>query len=306
MEKLIIIGSGPAGLTAAIYASRADLQPLLFAGPEPGGQLMTTTDVDNYPGFPEGIQGPALMDKMQKQAERLGTRIVQASVDRADFSGTRHRVWAAGKEYEATAVIIATGAQAKWLELPNEQRLRGKGVSACATCDGFFFKGKDIAVVGGGDTAMEEATFLTRFAKNVTILVRDGSLKASKAMQHRAEKDPKITFLYAMEVQDVLGEESVTGVRVKNRESGKELELSVQGVFIAIGHNPASAVFAEQIKLGTHGYIQVHDNTKTNIDGVFVAGDVHDWKYRQAVTAAGMGCMAALDAQRYLEEHGAA
>lgn len=302
MEKLIIIGSGPAGLTAAIYAARADLAPLLFAGIEPGGQLMTTTEVENFPGFPEGIQGPELMQKMIKQAERFGTRIVNEKVSKADFSGIPLKLWAGEQAYEAAAVIIATGAEAKWLELPSEQRLRGKGVSACATCDGFFFKGKDVAVVGGGDTAIEEATFLTKFAKRVTLVVRGSELAASKAMQHRVKADEKITILYQSQVEEVLGENAVNGLKVKNRETGAITEVAVQGLFVAIGHRPASEVFAEQITLGKQGYIEVHDRTLTNIPGVFVAGDVHDWKYRQAITAAGMGCMAALDAQRYLEE----
>jgi thioredoxin reductase (NADPH) len=304
MEKLIIIGSGPAGYTAAIYASRADLQPLLFAGKEPGGQLMTTTDVENYPGFPEGIQGPELMQLMHKQAERFGTRIENMDIKKADFSEQPFRVWTAEKAYEAKAVIIATGAEAKWLGLESEQRLRGRGVSACATCDGFFFKGKDVAVVGGGDTALEEATFLTKFAKSVVVLVRGDALKASKAMQHRAEADKKISFRYQTVVEEVLGESSVTGLTVKNTESGTTEELSVQGLFVAIGHTPSVEAFGDQVELGKMDYIVVRDNTKTNIPGVFVAGDVHDYRYRQAVTAAGMGCMAALDAQHFLEAEG--
>ncbi|MFA6512007.1 MAG: thioredoxin-disulfide reductase [Patescibacteria group bacterium] len=302
MEKLIIIGSGPAGLTAAIYAARADLKPLLFAGVEPGGQLMWTTEVENFPGFPEGIQGPELMNKMMKQAERFGTRIQNEKVTKADFSGKPLKLWVGEKEYAAKAVIIATGAEAKWLNLPSETKLRGKGVSACATCDGFFFKGKDVVVVGGGDTALEEATFLTKFANKVTVLVRGEALSGSKAMQNRAVADEKITLMYNTSVVEVLGENAMEGLKIKNATTGEESEIKAQGLFVAIGHAPASEVFAEEIELGKMGYIQVKDHSLTNIEGVFVSGDVHDYKYRQAITAAGMGCMAALDAQRYLEE----
>lgn len=304
MEKLIIIGSGPAGLTAAIYAARADLRPLVFAGSEPGGQLMTTTDVENYPGFPEGIQGPELMDRMRRQAERFGARLENVDVTKVDFSGRPLRLWAGGEAHEAEAVIIATGAKAKWLGLESEQRLRGRGVSSCATCDGFFFKGKEVAVVGGGDTAMEEATFLTRFATKVTILVRDRKLNASKAMQHRAEKDPKITFRYNTEVEEVLGEDAVVGLKLKNKETGETEELPVQGLFVAIGHAPATKIFEGHVELGAMGYLVVRDRSRTSVPGVFVSGDVHDFRYRQAVTAAGMGCMAALEAQHYLEGNG--
>lgn len=300
--RLAIIGSGPAGYTAAIYAARADLKPILFAGPEPGGQLQSTTDVDNFPGFPKGILGPELMDNMRAQAQRFGTTILEQTVDRVDLISSPFQLWAGDEEYSAEAVIIATGASAKWLGLPNEQRLRGKGVSACATCDGFFFRGKAVAVVGGGDSAMEEATYLTKFASQVTVLVRSDKLKASKAMLHRAEHDPKISVRYQTTLTDVLGQDTVMGIKVKNIATGIEEELPVQGLFLAIGHQPNTQLFADQLELVGPGYLKVERQVFSSRPGVFIAGDVADWRYRQAISAAGWGCMAALEAEKYLAE----
>lgn len=298
--KLLIIGAGPAGYTAAIYGARAELQPIVLTGPEPGGQLMQTTEVENFPGFPKGIVGPELMQGMREQATRFGTIMKDVSATKVDFSQNPKKVWAGEEEFTADAVIIATGATALWLQLPNEQRLRGKGVSACATCDGFFFKGKDVAVVGGGDAAMEEATFLTKFASHVTVLVRGTALRASKAMVARAEADPKITLQYSTVVTDVLGEQSVTGVQLENVTTHATETLAVQGLFVAIGHRPSTDIFKEQLSVDKKGYLSVHDQVLTSIDGVFVAGDVSDFRYRQAITAAGWGCMAALEAEKYL------
>lgn len=304
IHDVIIIGAGPAGLTAGIYLGRASMQPLIIAGPEPGGQLMTTTDIGNYPGFPEEIHGPELMDRMTKQAARYGAEIVQAIVTSVDFSQRPFTIVTNGETYRARAVIVATGASAKWLGLESEQRLRGKGVSACATCDGFFFKEKDIAVVGGGDTAMEEATFLTKFAKSVTVLVRgsEEAMAASEIMKQRAKNNPKIKFIFNVETEEVLGEQFVTGVRIKHLDTGETEDIPVRGLFVAIGHKPNTDFLGDAVEL-TKGYIAVTDNTRTSVEGVFTGGDVHDWKYRQAVTAAGLGCMAALDAEKYLAEH---
>lgn len=297
----VIVGSGPAGLTAALYAARAELSPLVIAGLQPGGQLTITTDVENFPGFPEGIQGPELMMKMTKQAERFGTEILQENVVSADFSARPFKVKTDNNEYKAKTVIIATGAEVKWLGLENETRLRGKGVTACATCDGFFFKGLDVAVVGGGDSAMEEANFLTKFAKEVTIIHRRDEFKASKIMLKRAQDNPKIKFLTNTEVVDFLGEDSLTGLRVKNIETGEEKEMPFQGYFVAIGHSPSSKLFADAgVETNAQGYIIPKQFTQTNIEGVFVAGDVHDHRYRQAISAAGAGCQAALDVEKYL------
>ncbi len=298
--KVAVIGSGPAGYTAAIYASRADLQPVLFAGPEPGGQLTLTTDVENFPGFPKGILGPELMQAMRDQASRFGTVIKDVSVTKVDFSQRPFTLWVGEDECCAETVIVSTGASAKWLGLPNEQRLRGHGVSACATCDGFFFKGKNIAVVGGGDSAMEEATYLTKFAAHVTVLVRKDHLRASKAMVHRAEQNPKISFRYNLEVLDVLGPEKVSGVRLKETVTGAVEDLPIEGLFLAIGYQPNTAIFQGQLELDQKGYLVVHDQVFTSIPGVFVGGDVADYRYRQAVTAAGWGCMAALEAEKFL------
>jgi thioredoxin reductase (NADPH) len=302
--RLAIIGSGPAGLTAAIYASRATLAPLVISGVPAGGQLMITTDVENYPGFPEGIQGPELIVKMREQAARFGTEFLDANVRSVDFTA-RPFVLDTGLAgvVRADAVIVATGANARWLELANEQRLRGHGVSACATCDGFFFKGKDVVAVGGGDSAMEEATYLTKFAKSVTVVHRRPELRASMIMQERARKNPKIQFRFDSAVEDVLGSDSVTGVVVRHLPSGKQETLPVQGLFLAIGHDPATEVFRGALELDEKGYLKTTDVTRTSVDGVFAAGDVYDHRYRQAVSAAGLGCMAALDAEKWLQGH---
>ncbi|CAN5724742.1 thioredoxin-disulfide reductase [soil metagenome] len=305
-SKVVIIGSGPAGLTAAIYAARANLAPIVLAGYVPGGQLMITSDVENYPGFPDGIQGPELMDTFRKQAERFGTRMVDKDVERVDFSERPFRLWAAGSEYTADSVIVATGASALWLGLENETRLRGRGVSACATCDGFFFRGKKVAVVGGGDTALEEATFLTRFATEVRMLHRRGQFRGSKIMQDRALENPKISVSWNTEVVDVLGEQVVSGLRLRDTVTGEESEEAVDGLFLAIGYKPNTDIFREQLEVDERGYLVVTDETRSRIEGVFVAGDVHDHRYRQAVTAAADGCKAAMDAERWLESQGIA
>ena len=303
-ENVIIIGSGPAGLTAAIYAARAELKPLVIAGQKPGGQLMDTTEVENFPGFPEGIMGPDLMQNMMKQTERFGGKILQENVVSADFNQSPFLVKTDKAEYFAKTVIIATGAEAKWLGLPSEQRLRGKGVSACATCDGFFFKGKEVAVLGGGDSAMEEANFLTKFASKVILVHRRDEFKASKIMLKRAQENAKISFVTNVTVQEVLGENAVEGLKVKDNVTGEEKTISCQGVFLAVGHKPATDVFQKAgIETDEKGYIKIQNHTQTNISGVFVAGDVADFRYRQAISAAGVGCMAALDVEKFLAEH---
>lgn len=298
--NLLILGSGPAALTAAIYAARADLKPVLLAGPEPGGQLMWTTEVENFPGFPKGIIGPELMNNMREQAVRFGTTYLEETVTSVDLSKQPYTVTTNMGTHIAKSIIIATGASAKWLGLPNEQRLRGKGVSACATCDGFFFKGQEVAVVGGGDAAMEEATFLTKFATKVTMLVRKDVLRASKAMIHRAQNDPKIVIKYNTSIIDVLGQDKVEGLRLKDTVNGAEEEFSCQGLFLAIGHQPNTEILKGQLATVGPGYLKVENQVMTSKPGVFVAGDVGDWRYRQAVTAAGWGCMAALEAEKYL------
>jgi len=301
----IIIGSGPAGLTAALYAARASLKPLVFAGLNPGGQLMQTTEVENYPGFPEGILGPELMFKMTKQSERFGAKILSEIVDDVDLGSRPFKVKTSKGEYFAKTLIVATGAEANWLNLPNEQRLRGHGVSACATCDGFFFKNKEVAVVGGGDSAMEEATFLTKFASKVTILHRSDQFRASKIMLARAQADLKVAFMPNVEVVDVLGADHVEALKLRGTADGKEIEFKVDGLFLAIGRTPASNVFKGKLDLDQRGYGLIsHGHTGTNIEGVFWAGDVADPRYRQAVTAAGDGCRAALDVERFLAERG--
>lgn len=302
IKNTIIIGSGPAGLTAALYAARAELKPLLIAGLTPGGQLMLTTEVENYPGFVNGILGPELMDNMIKQVARFGTEIINENATEINFSERPFTVKTPSGEYKAKTVIIATGAEANWLDLPNEQRLRGKGVSACATCDGFFFKEKEVVVIGGGDTAMEEANFLTRFATQVTIVHRREEFRASKIMLKRAQDNPKIKFVTNVTVTDVLGENSVEGIKIKNNATGEESVIKAQGYFSAIGHTPNTKLFKEAgVEVDEKNYIKVKDHSRTNIEGVFVGGDVNDPRYRQAVVAAGMGCMAALDVEKYLE-----
>ncbi len=303
VESLTILGTGPAGLTAAIYSARANLKPLCVEGAQPGGQLTITSEVENYPGFAEPVMGPDLMTAFRKQAERFGTRFFQGNVAQADLSKRPFRLLMDdGREILTQTLIISTGASAKWIGIPSEQRLMGKGVSACATCDGFFFRNLDVVVVGGGDTALEEATFLTRFAKSVTVVHRRDQFRASKAMQDRAFKNPKIKFVWNSVVDEILGEKAVTSVRLKNVLTQDIQELKAEGVFVAIGHQPNTALFRNQLNCDETGYlITQKGSTYTNIPGVFAAGDVADHIYRQAVTAAGTGCMAALDAERFLE-----
>jgi thioredoxin reductase (NADPH) len=301
MERVIIIGSGPAGLTAAIYAARANLQPLVLAGGLYGGQLMLTTDVENYPGFPEGIMGPDLMIKFREQAERFGARVENVDAASVDFSKRPFIVRTATEEFHAKTVIVATGASARWLEIPGEEKLRGRGVSTCATCDGAFFREKHIVVVGGGDSAMVEALFLTRFGRRVTVIHRREGLRASKIMAERARSHSKIDFIWNTVVDEVLGETHVTGLKLRNVHDGTVIEYEADALFIAIGHTPNTAIFRGQLDLDEMGYIDSPDGSSTNIDGVFVAGDVNDIRYKQAVTAAGSGCKAAMDAERYLE-----
>ena len=302
--KVVIVGSGPAGLTAAIYAARANLEPVVLAGSAPGGQLMLTSDVENYPGFVDAIQGPDLMAAMRGQAERVGARLFDVDVDRVDLSSRPFRLWARGTEYVAQAVIIATGASALWLGLDSETRLRGRGVSACATCDGFFFRDREIGVVGGGDTAFEEATYLTRFATKVHLLHRRDAFRASKIMIDRARANPKIEIHPNTAVEEVLGDSKVEGVRLMDTATGDERTMSLDGLFIAIGYRPNTEAFRDWLEVDAAGYLIVRDETGSKIPGVFIAGDVHDHRYRQAVTAAGDGCKAAIDAERWLEAEG--
>ncbi len=304
-EKLIdvlILGSGPAGYTAAIYASRAGLNPIVYTGPEPGGQLTITNDVENYPGYPEGVNGPQMMEDFKKQAERFGTDVRYGLATAVDFSSYPLKVTIDNKEeITAESVIISTGASAKWLGMESETRLNGKGVSACAVCDGFFFKGDDVVVVGGGDTAAEEATYLSKICNKVYMLVRRDELRASKVMQQRVFNTPNIEVLWNTETDEILGESEVEAVRVLNNKTGEKTEIKAQGFFVAIGHNPNTDIFKGQITLDGNGYIEtIPGTTKTNVEGVFASGDVQDTIYRQAVTAAGTGCMAALDAERFL------
>ncbi|UOY07166.1 thioredoxin-disulfide reductase [Muricauda sp. SCSIO 64092] len=303
--KTLIIGSGPAGYTAAIYAARADLKPVVYTGMEPGGQLTTTTEVDNFPGYPEGVDGPTMMSQLQQQAERFGTDVrigMVTAVELSDEVGGIHRVTVDdSKQIEAETIIISTGASAKYLGLPSEQRLRGGGVSACAVCDGFFYKGQEVAIVGGGDTAAEEASYLANICEKVTMLVRKDHMRASKAMQHRVNNLENIEIRYNTEIDEVLGEQVVEGLRMVNNQTGEKEEIAITGLFIAIGHTPNTAIFKGQLDMDDTGYIITQPgSTKTNKPGVFASGDAQDKIYRQAVTAAGTGCMAALDAERYL------
>ena len=313
--KVLIVGSGPAGLTAAVYAARAQLSPIVIEGEpsstsdQPGGQLMLTTEVENFPGFPEGIMGPELMGQIRAQAARFGAELVVDKVTRLDLFSQPFKAWVGDPQaeeptIEADAVIIATGAQALMLGVPGEDRLLGHGVSTCATCDGFFFRDQEIVVIGGGDSALEEAMFLTRFASSVTVVHRRDSLRASKIMQQRAHANPKISFRWNTAVTEVIGDAKVERIAVKDTVTGEESEIPVTGVFVAIGHRPATDLFKDQLDLHPNGYLKVHDGSKTSIDGVFACGDVQDDHYRQAITAAGSGCMAAIDAERWLEAHG--
>jgi thioredoxin reductase (NADPH) len=306
VQKCVIIGSGPAGYTAAIYAARAGLEPVMYTGPEPGGQLMITTDVENYPGYPEGILGPQMMEDFKKQAERFETDIRYELIQKVDFSGQVHRLWTeSGEEILTHSVIIATGASAKWLGLPSEKKLTNKGVSACAVCDGFFYRGQEVAVVGGGDTAAEEATYLSKLCPKVHLLVRRDELRASKIMQERVAKTANIQIHWNTEVQEVLGEDKVTGIQVINNKTKQTSEIPATGLFVAIGHQPNTGIFKDWLEMDQSGYLITTPGTsKTKIVGVFASGDAQDKVYRQAVTAAGTGCMAALDAERYLAESG--
>ena len=310
MEKekvhCLIIGSGPAGYTAAIYAARANMKPVLYQGIQPGGQLTITTEVENYPGYPDGIQGPEMMVHFEKQAARMGADIRYGIATKVDFSGERHLVWIDDEKLiEADAVIISTGASAKWLGLESEQRLNGYGVSACAVCDGFFFRGKEVAIVGAGDTAAEEALYLSKLCTKVHMLIRRDTMRASKVMQDRVKATPNIQIYWNTDTMEVLGENKVDGMRIKNNQTGEESIVPIQGFFVAIGHQPNSGIFKDFITMDEAGYIlTIPGSSKTNVAGVFAAGDVQDKNYRQAVTAAGSGCMAALDAERYLTAKG--
>ncbi len=304
--SVLIIGSGPAGYTAAIYAARANMKPVLYQGIQPGGQLTITTEVENYPGYPEGIQGPEMMVHFEKQASRMGADIRYGLATKVDFSSTPHKVWIdEEKEIHADAVIISTGASAKWLGLPSEERLNGYGVSACAVCDGFFFKGKEVAIIGAGDTAAEEAVYLSKLCTQVHMIVRRDQMRASKVMQDRVLNSPNIKVYWNSETDEILGDKKVEAVRIKNNKTGDLQEIPVSAFFVAIGHQPNSAIFKDYVEMDETGYIlTVPGTTKTNVAGVFAAGDVQDKNYRQAVTAAGSGCMAALDAERYLTSIG--
>jgi len=301
IENIVIIGSGPAGLTAAIYAARADLNPTVVAGMRPGGQLVDATAVENFPGFPGGVDGPELMMNMRKQAERFNAKFIDEDVISVDLKKRPFTIKTETAELKAETVIIATGASTRWLGLPNEKRLIGKGVSGCATCDGFFFKGKEVAVIGGGDTALEDAMFLTRYTTKVTVIHRRDKLRASMIMRDRAFANKKISFIWDSVVEDILGADKVTGVKLKNLKTGKSSEFKCDGIFVAIGHSPATDFLKGQIEIDEAGYIKKYDGTKTSVEGVFSAGDVADRVYRQAISAAGDGCRAAIDAERWLQ-----
>lgn len=300
IHEVVIIGSGPAGLTAALYAARADLHPIVILGNEVGGQLMTTTEVENYPGFPDGIQGPDLMSNFMKQAERFGAKLVYGTASAVDFSGPFHTITVGKEKYTTHAVIIATGASAQWLGLPSEQKLRGKGVSACATCDGAFFRGKKVIVVGGGDVALEDAFFLTKFASSVTIVNRSEVLRASRVMQEKVKANNKIAFMMNTQVREIFGENKVTGIKLFNSKTEQITDIGCDGVFVAIGHKPNTGIFQGILDMDQKGYLKKQEYTFSPISGVFIAGDVTDFRYRQAVTAAGEGCKAAIDVERFL------
>ena len=302
IRKVVIIGSGPAGLTAAVYAARGNLQPLVIEGIEAGGQLMLTTDVENYPGFVDGIMGPELMETMRKQAARFGTEYITDNVTAVDLSERPFRITTGSQTIDAHSIIIATGASAKMLDVPGERKLLGRGVSTCATCDGFFFRDKQLLIVGGGDSAMEEATFLTKFASKVTVVHRRDTLRASKILQDRALSNPKIHFVWNSVIEEVLGDEVVTGARIQDLKTGERRDIEASGVFVAIGHEPNTGLFEGELDLSGGYILTAGETTQTSVPGVFAAGDVVDFRYRQAVTAAGMGCMAAIDAERFLEE----
>jgi len=304
--KCLIIGSGPAGYTAAVYAARANMEPMLYTGQEPGGQLMITTDVENYPGYPEGIMGPQMMDDFRKQAERFGTDVRMEMISKVELNGGLHKAWSeSGQEIHANTVIISTGASAKWLGLESEKRLMNKGVSACAVCDGFFFRGQEVAIVGGGDTAAEESLYLSKLCPKVHVLVRRDEMRASKIMQERVMNTENIEIHWNTEAEEILGEEEVEGVRIVNNQTQEKSQLDVQGFFVAIGHKPNTDLFRGFLEMDETGYIKTRaKSTHTNVEGVFASGDAQDNVYRQAVTAAGTGCMAALDAERYLTEQG--
>lgn len=301
MHKVIIIGSGPAGLTAAIYAARGGIEPVVVSGNEPGGQLILTTDVENFPGFPDGIKGPDLMENMRKQAERFGTQFVDGAVTSIDFSSKPFKVTVGDQTLTSETVIIATGSSAMWLGLESEKRLKGKGVSACATCDGFFFKGKDVVVIGGGEVALEEALFLAKLTKSVKVIHRRDELRAMRIMQQQAFSNPKVSFVWNSVIEEIVGEKKVEGVRIKNVQTGEKSEIKCDAVFVAIGHKPNTEIFRGHVELDSKGYVKKYEESKTSVEGVFVAGDVYDYTYRQAVTAAGSGCKAAIDLIRYLE-----
>lgn len=304
--KCLIIGSGPAGYTAAVYAARANMEPVLYTGKEPGGQLMITTDVENYPGYPEGIMGPEMMEDFRKQAERFGTQVRYELIDKVDFSGPVHKAWTeSGQEIHAHTIIISTGASAKWLGIESEQRLNNKGVSACAVCDGFFYRGQEVAIVGGGDTAAEEALYLSKLCPKVHMLVRRDELRASKIMQERVMKTENILVHWNTETQEILGVDQVEGVRIINNKTQETTVIPIKGFFVAIGHKPNTGIFKDWLDMDATGYIETEGkSTRTKVPGVFASGDAQDHVYRQAVTAAGTGCMAALDAERYLTAEG--